>query len=104
MLTTADSLWIGVSIVESLAFAHTFSDPGESEPLWYRWSYPHFIHPIRYSVLGRTKLELRKKIWFELRRCMLSHLSLGISDCLPLKRVKFRRQFESAVFAYLIGG
>ena len=65
MLTTADSLWIGVSIVESLAFAHTFSDPGESEPLWYRWSYPHFIHPIRYSVLGRTKLELRKKIWFE---------------------------------------
>ena len=65
MLTTADSLWIGVSIVESLAFAHTFSDPGESEPLWYRYSYPHFIHPIRYSVLGRTKLELKTKKCFE---------------------------------------
>ena len=71
MLTTADSLWIGVSIVESLAFAHTFSDPGESEPLWYRWSYPHFIHPIRYSVLGRTKLQLIKKENM-VRRRMLS--------------------------------
>ena len=61
MLTTADSLWIGISIVESLAFAHTFSNPEESEPLWYRVSYPYFIHPMRYSVLGRKKDEIQIK-------------------------------------------
>ena len=58
MLTTADSLWILISIVESLAYAHTFSDPNEDEPLWYRVSYPYFIHPMRYSVLGRTEDEI----------------------------------------------